>query len=538
MLGLTRRRLAALVSLALASASLAVAGVGLEVLAADPAGAAVITVDNTGDPAVGNPANCPAVPAGTCTLRDAIAAADANPGTDTVSVSVGPISLTNGALNHPSTDALVLTGNGNTVTQTTANEVVFTGGPLTVDSLVTSGGTNALDAFGPVSVSGSSITTTNGQGVVSFGGGTSATIDSSTITSSDAAAFAAQDVTVTDSTLSSSGGVGALAAAGNVVITGSTVSGVGGGANGGTDATITDSSVTSTNGIGVLAGSGGSATVSGSTVAGQDGGIQAGLDVTVTGSTVTSAGGIGVLSLFGTVTVSDSWITGASLAIVANAGAATLRSEIQGGPSGGVLAVNGTASITSSTVTGGGHFGVRAPDQVLIVNSTITGNGGCGAYSPEGKVTLVYATVVENGTVNCGFNVSTPTLESFSSVVALHAPNCSVGTTISYGYNFSDDNTCGFTDSTDTNNGGNPLLGPLTDNGGPTLTRLPQTGSPLIDGVALSACSADGASTIQPLVDQRALGRPSGLGCDIGAVEVQAGPAIAPAVTLTPRFTG
>jgi len=518
--------------------ALVCAPLGVAVLAADPAAAAVITVDNTGDPAVANPANCPAVPAGTCTLRDAIAAADANPGADTVSVSVGPISLTHGGLNHASTGALTLTGNGNTVTQTTANEVLFTNGPLTVNGLVTSGGTNALDAAGPVSVSGTSLTTTNGHGVVSFGGGTSAAIDSSTITSSEDAVFATQDVTVSSSTLTSSAGVGALASAGNVAVAGSTVSGVGGGASGGTNATITDSSVTSATGIGVLAGSGGAATISGSTVAGQAGGIQAGLNVTVTGSTVTSAGGIGVLSLFGTVTVTDSWITGASLAIVANAGATALRAEIQGGPSGGVLAVNGNASITSSTVTGGGHFGVRAPDQVVIVNSTITGNGGCGAYSPDGKVTLVYATVVDNGTVNCGFNVSALTLESFSSVVALHAPNCSVTTTVSHGYNFSDDNTCGFTDSTDTNNGGNPLLGLLADNGGPTLTRLPQAGSPLIDGVAMSACSADGASTINPLVDQRAIGRPSGTGCDIGAVEVQASPAIAPAVVLAPRFTG
>ena len=535
---LTQRRLATRVTVALASASLAVAGLGLGVLTADPAAAAVITVDNTGDPVAGNPANCPAVPAGTCTMRDAIAAADASPGADTISLTVGPVSLTNGVLNHPSTGALTVTGNSNAVTQTTANEVVFTNGPLTVNGLVLSGGTNALDAAGPVSVSGSSITTANGHGVVSFGGGTSATVDTSTITSSDDAVFAAQDVTVTGSTLSSSAGVGAQAGAGNVVVSGSTISGSGGGASGGTDATATNSSVTSANGIGLLAGPGGSATVTESTVVGQDGGVQAGLDVTVSGSTVTSAGGIGLLSLFGSVTVTDSWITGASLAIVANSGATALRAEIQGGPSGGVLAVNGTASITSSTVTGGGHFGVRAPDQVVIVNSTITGNGGCGAYSPEGKVTLVYATVVDNGTVNCGFNISAPTFESFSSVVALHGPNCDVGTTISHGHNFSDDNTCGFTDATDTNNGGNPLLGPLADNGGPTLTRLPQTGSPLIDGVPVAACSADGASTINPLVDQRALGRPSGPGCDIGAVEVQVSPTTAPAVTLAPRFTG
>jgi hypothetical protein len=67
---------------------------------------------------------------------------------------------------------------------------------------------------------------------------------------------------------------------------------------------------------------------------------------------------------------------------------------------------------------------------------------------------------------------------------------------------------CGLTapgDQPDTD----PMLGPLADNGGPTLTALPLAGSPLVD----SAGACTGA-------DQRGIGRPQGAACDRGAVEV------------------
>jgi hypothetical protein len=530
MRGFGRRGRAALFAVALVAAPASAV-----LLTATAAGAVTVTVDNTGDPAVGNPANCPAVPAGTCTLRDAIAATDAG-AADTVSITVGPISLTQGALAHATATALSIEGNGNSVAQTTAADLLHTNGPLTVDGLVASGGNNTLNAAGPVSVSGSTLTTTNGNGVVSFGGGTSATVTGSTISSSAAAVNAAQDATVTDSTLSSSAGVGALATAGNVVVDGSSVTGAAGGAIAGTNATVTASEITSSGGEGVLAGVGGRATVDGSVVNGQGGGVQAGLEVTITGSTITSGGGLGAFVTSGTVTAVSSSISGGNLAVGANTGVVATSTELTGGTNGGVVTNNGTVTLTGSTVTGGAMFGVKAPAGVDAVNSTISGNSGCGLLSPNGHVTLVYATVAENGAGGCGSNVSAATLESFASVVALQSPNCVVGTTVSHGFNRSDDATCGFTDSTD-QTGANPLLGALADNGGPTLTRAPQATSPLIDAIPTAQCSADGASTIVPLVDQRAEPRPSGGGCDIGAVELQAA-VTTPALILTPRFTG
>jgi hypothetical protein len=79
------------------------------------------------------------------------------------------------------------------------------------------------------------------------------------------------------------------------------------------------------------------------------------------------------------------------------------------------------------------------------------------------------------------------------------------------GFNLADDGTCGFNQVADLG------LGPLTDNGGPTLTHLPQAGSPALDFVALG-CPP-------PATDQRGAPRPfdgnqtGGAQCDAGAVE-------------------
>jgi hypothetical protein len=74
------------------------------------------------------------------------------------------------------------------------------------------------------------------------------------------------------------------------------------------------------------------------------------------------------------------------------------------------------------------------------------------------------------------------------------------------------------TDSAGNFIGGNPQLGVLANNGGPTQTMLPQTGSPVIDAIACTAA---------PATDQRGISRPQGTACDIGAVEV--------AVNVTPK---
>lgn len=53
-------------------------------------------------------------------------------------------------------------------------------------------------------------------------------------------------------------------------------------------------------------------------------------------------------------------------------------------------------------------------------------------------------------------------------------------------------------------------IGPLADNGGPTLSPALRAGSPALDTAADAAC---------PAVDQRGVTRPQGAHCDIGSLE-------------------
>ncbi len=289
-------------------------------------------------------------------------------------------------------------------------------------------------------------------------------------------------------------------------------------------------------------------------------------NLTITGGHATGNGG-GIFSA-GPLTLTNTTIAGnradAAGGGIGSQGATTLTdstvdSNISSGVGGGISLGPDSPGITltDSTVSNNVGGGVGTPPSepqvtVTVVNSTITGNTngpgslGSGIFS-GGSTTLVYATVVRNQAAAFG-NIDTTTLETFGSVVAEGgtAGNCLAGTTVSHGYNFSDDDTCKLTDATDREVAGDPGLGALAANGGPTQTLLPQPGSPLIDAIPIGSCQANGAAGITS--DQRGITRPQGPGCDIGAVEVEvigptppvppAPPAPPAPVTVTPRFTG
>ena len=63
---------------------------------------------------------------------------------------------------------------------------------------------------------------------------------------------------------------------------------------------------------------------------------------------------------------------------------------------------------------------------------------------------------------------------------------------------------------------GNPLLGPLQDNGGPTHTMALLPGSAALDAADDAICAAAPVNKR----DQRGIARPQGPHCDIGAYEV------------------
>jgi hypothetical protein len=200
---------------------------------------------------------------------------------------------------------------------------------------------------------------------------------------------------------------------------------------------------------------------------------------------------------------------------------------------------NNTAAWAGGAFSTGSDCG-ECGTAVVVINSTVTGNtssGFDGAIDATGSgdtLQLVYDTIDSNTLANAELqnatvqsndedpaaNVSANELRSFGTDVThpIGAVNCFVdaGTTTSDGYNYTDDNSCGFGASTDSQLSTNdPLLAALADNGGPTQTMLPQSGSPLIDNIALVDCGFNSVTD-----DQRAVTRPQIHGCDTGAVEV------------------
>jgi len=217
-----------------------------------------------------------------------------------------------------------------------------------------------------------------------------------------------------------------------------------------------------------------------------------------------------------------------------------------GSSGGGVYGIGDVVELVRSTVAGniaaevGG--GVFASAQINLVNSTVTGNqategGGLSSQQVGGPgVVLVYSTVVANQAL-AGANIAGQGVESFGSVIALGTgggQDCFVPLEVSNGYNFVGDGSCGFAESTDIPSGGDPLVGLLGPNGGPTPTMLPLPDSPLIDAIPTPNCQDDGAALVT--IDQRGVVRPQINGCDIGSVEVA--PVGPEPVLLEPTFTG
>jgi PKD repeat protein len=174
-----------------------------------------------------------------------------------------------------------------------------------------------------------------------------------------------------------------------------------------------------------------------------------------------------------------------------------------------------------------------------IVNSTLSENrvtnvegGGGGVYN-NGPLTILNSTFYTNTAVLSGsgglFNQEGADL-SFANTVIAHSAggDClNWGTITSNVNNLIEDESCGADFS------GDPLLGLLSNNGGPTLTHLPLTGSPVID-------MGDNASATGLTYDQRGPGFPRVVSStvDIGAVEVSVEPPTLTATNDSPTLLG
>jgi len=208
----------------------------------------------------------------------------------------------------------------------------------------------------------------------------------------------------------------------------------------------------------------------------------------------------------------------------------------------GIDSAFAAVSVSASTLSGnhsddtGGAVAVFE-STLTVTNATLSDNlakTGGGLYSDNAAAALTNVTLAGNAALLQGGSIF-----AISGTVALRAPdttlkpavtltntllagglsgNCAGDDFASGGYNLSSDNTCAaFLTRTGDLNHADPHLGPLADNGGLTLTHLPEAGSPAIDAIPLNI---NGCGSLI-LSDQRGAPRPipNGGHCDIGAVE-------------------
>jgi len=231
-------------------------------------------------------------------------------------------------------------------------------------------------------------------------------------------------------------------------------------------------------------------------------------------------GGGGIFNQ-GTLTLADSTVSG-------NAAFTTTPFDFV---DGGGISNFGTLIVTGSAIsgnwasdTGGGIY--NQGTALTLVNSTISGNfagdttnegsgagGGIRHVTNTGTLTLTNSTIVGNiSRQGSGiFSTVAGRILMTNTIIAknLFGGNCLASVLTSLGNNLDSDGTCNLTATGDLRNI-DPMLGPLQNNGGPTLTHALLAGSPAID---------TGDDTAAPHTDQRGVLRPQGLASDIGAYE-------------------
>jgi hypothetical protein len=180
--------------------------------------------------------------------------------------------------------------------------------------------------------------------------------------------------------------------------------------------------------------------------------------------------------------------------------------------SGAAVAVtSGALAIVDSTVTANGGTGsavsVAAGARLVLANSTVADNTTPAGIATAGTTTMLWSLVSGHAT---GVTVDGGSVDLRGTIVADNTSDCAVagGALSSSGWSLDEDGSCGLAGPTDVP-ATDPMLEPLGDDGGPTPTRMPRPGSPVVD--AAGACPV--------AADQRGESRPVGVACDIGPVE-------------------
>jgi hypothetical protein len=240
----------------------------------------------------------------------------------------------------------------------------------------------------------------------------------------------------------------------------------------------------------------------------------------------TSSGG----AIFNGNMLSLSGSTFSKNAVVGGHGQGLIAGASPGGVGrGGAICSLGTLAATNCTLVANSATGGQAG--TTLNYSTVGGNGTGGGLFNNGTATLVNLTFASNKAVGgAGSNWQPPpigpgpngsslggaiyttngTVSLYNTIVAYSTSgsNC-WGTLLDSGYNLSSDPSAGFYAPGSLNNT-DPVLGPLGNYGGATLTLPLLAGSPAIDG---------GNTATAPATDQRGHARPYGAAADIGAFE-------------------
>ena len=192
----------------------------------------------------------------------------------------------------------------------------------------------------------------------------------------------------------------------------------------------------------------------------------------------------------------------------------------------GHLTVN-NSTLSANTANFGG--GIYNEQDMTVNNSTLSNNvadSGGGIFHAgfyNGVATINNSTLAANRATlsGGGINQSSGTITAVNTIIASSPTGGDCASIItSGGFNIDSDGSCGLNNTGDISST-TPLLGPLADNGGDTLTHALLPGSPAIDNGDDVTCAA--APVLNQ--DQRGRLRPvDGNGdsiahCDIGAVE-------------------
>jgi CSLREA domain-containing protein len=265
-------------------------------------------------------------------------------------------------------------------------------------------------------------------------------------------------------------------------------------------------------------------TISGNSASGTEG-----------GGGINEGGGGGIRSYQGNLEITGSTISG-NMALVRTDG-------------GGVDFNHGILAITDSTISGnsghdggGIHIFLAGTQTATITNSTISGNTASeesGGINCEGGITIIrHSTITNNtgsfagGLLHRGYNGSTTQIHSTiisgnTGTDVVEFIDAGGGPLVSNGYNLigTTNVPAKFNQPGDQVGVTNPMLAPLANNGGRTLTHLVLPGSPALD-------AGNPAFAAPPSNDQR--GAPfvrvfdgdsaGGARIDIGAFELQPAP--------------